>query len=65
MEHFYARTIICPPVHLFVHAITYDGKVEMGVLSVKQIVPDPRRLTDAMRAELDLLLQRRQELVSR
>ena len=65
VEHFYARTIICPPVHLFVHAITYDGKVEMGVLSVKQIVPDPRRLTDAMRAELDLLLQRRQELVSR
>lgn len=56
VEHIYARTIICPPVHLFVHAITYDGKVDMGVLSVRQIVPDPQRLTDGMRAELDLLL---------
>ena len=60
VEHIYARTIICPPVHLFVHAITYDGKVDMGVLSVRQIVPDPERLTAGFRAELDLLLDRRQ-----
>ena len=57
VEHIYARTIICPPVHLFVHAITYDGKVDMGVLSVRDIMPDPQALTAGMRAELDLLLQ--------
>lgn len=59
VEHIYARTIICPPVHLFVHAITYNGKVDMGVLSVRQIMPDPERLTAGLRAELELLLAHR------
>ena len=57
VEHVYARTIICPPVHLFVHAITYVDQIDMGVLSVAQIVPDPQRLTAGMRAELDVLLE--------
>lgn len=58
VEHLYARTIICPPVHLFVHAITYDGKIEMGVLSVRQLLPDPDVLAAGIEAELAELLAR-------
>ncbi len=58
VEHLYARIIICPPVHLFIHAITYDGLVEMGILSVKQLLPDPDRMAGLLRTELDALLAR-------
>ncbi|MEP7160816.1 MAG: wax ester/triacylglycerol synthase domain-containing protein [Dermatophilaceae bacterium] len=57
VEHMYARTIVCPPVHLFVHAITYAGSAELGVLSLREVLPDPDALAAGLRAELDLLLR--------
>lgn len=56
IENFYGRMIICPPVHLFFHSVTYRGMVEFGITSVRQLVPDPDRLADGLRAELDRLL---------
>ncbi len=57
VEHMYARTIVCPPVHLFVHAITYAGSAELGVLSLRELLPDPDAFADGLRAELDVLLR--------
>ncbi len=56
IDNFYGRMIICPPVHLFFHSVTYDGMVEFGVTSVKQLVPDPDVLAEGLRRELDRLL---------
>ncbi|GAB79244.1 Diacylglycerol O-acyltransferase [Austwickia chelonae] len=58
VEHLYARTIICPPVYLFIHAISYDGKLEIGILSARELLPDPEAVARNMRAELDALLDR-------
>ncbi|MBW3085300.1 putative diacylglycerol O-acyltransferase [Austwickia sp. TVS 96-490-7B] len=56
VENLYARTVICPPIHLFIHAITYADAVEMGVLSVAEILPDPEVVTAGLRRELDALV---------
>lgn len=48
--------IICPPVHLFIHSTTYNGLVEFGVTSVKELVPDPDVITEGLRTELELQL---------
>lgn len=57
VEHMYARTIVCPPVQLFVHAITYADSAELGVLSLRELLPDPDAFADGLRAELDVLLR--------
>lgn len=56
VENMYARAIIHSPVHLFFHSITYNGSVEFGVTTVKEVVPDVHALTTGLRAELDDLL---------
>lgn len=56
VEHIYARMIIHSPVHLFFHSMTYNGSVEFGVTTVKEIVPDVHALTAGLRTELDQLL---------
>ncbi len=57
ISHLYARTIICPPIHLFFSSVTYDGKVDFSITTVEQLCPDPERLGDGLRAELDRLLE--------
>ncbi len=57
-EHLYARTIVCPPVHLFIHAITYAGHADLGVLSLRQLLPDPDTLAEGLKSELELLVER-------
>ncbi|WP_162873050.1 wax ester/triacylglycerol synthase family O-acyltransferase [Austwickia chelonae] len=57
VEHLYARTIICPPVYLFIHAISYDGKLEIGILSARELLPDPDAVAHHMRTELEALLE--------
>jgi WS/DGAT/MGAT family acyltransferase len=52
----FLRGIVCPPVHLFFAAITYDQHVDISVTTVRQLCPDPQTLVDGLRAELDLLL---------
>ena len=52
----FVRGIVCPPVHLFFAAITYDQHVDISVTTVRQLCPDPQALVDGLRAELDLLL---------
>jgi WS/DGAT/MGAT family acyltransferase len=52
----FLRGIVCPPVHLFFAAITYDQHVDISVTTVRQLCPDPQALVDGIRAELDQLL---------
>ncbi|HYO86081.1 MAG TPA: wax ester/triacylglycerol synthase domain-containing protein [Dermatophilaceae bacterium] len=56
IENYYGRMIICPPVHLFIHSVTYNGLVEFGVTSVKELVPDPEVIAEGLRTELELQL---------
>ena len=56
ITHMYARTIICPPINLFVQTLTYNGKVDVSITTLEQVCPDPQALADGLRAELDRLL---------
>ncbi len=58
IERFTMRTIICPPVHLFVAAVSYAGRLEVGVTTVAELVPDPGTLTAGLSAELAALVVR-------
>ncbi|MFP5347024.1 MAG: wax ester/triacylglycerol synthase domain-containing protein [Actinomycetes bacterium] len=52
----FLRGIICPPVHLFFGAVTYEQHVDVSVTTVRQLCPDPQALVDGLRTELDRLL---------
>lgn len=53
----FLRGVVCPPIHLFFAAITYDQHVHVTVTTVRELCPDPQALVDGMRAELDRLLE--------
>lgn len=55
IRNHYSRMIICPPVHLFINAMTYNGLIEFGVTSVHELVPDPEKIIDGLTRELDAL----------
>ena len=52
----FARTIICPPINLFISSVTYNGSIDFSITTVAQLCPDPKRLAAGLRAELDELL---------
>ncbi|MEO7132122.1 MAG: wax ester/triacylglycerol synthase family O-acyltransferase [Dermatophilaceae bacterium] len=52
----FLRGIICPPVHLFFAAITYNQHVDITVTTVHQLCPDPQALVDGLKTALDQLL---------
>ena len=52
----FLRGVVCPPIHLFFAAITYDQDVHVTVTTVRELCPDPEALVDGMRVELDRLL---------
>ena len=56
LTHMYARMIICPPIHLFVQALTYDGKIDFSITTLEQLCPDPQALANGLRVELDRLI---------
>ena len=41
LTHMYARMIICPPIHLFVQALTYDGKIDFSITTPRATMPRP------------------------
>lgn len=51
----FLRGIVCPPLHLFFAAITYDQHVDVSVTTVRQLCPDPQALVDGLQTELDRL----------
>jgi WS/DGAT/MGAT family acyltransferase len=55
ITHMYARTIICPPINLFVQALSYNGKVDVSITTLEQVCPNPKALADGMVAELERL----------
>ena len=56
ITHVYARTIVCPPINLFVCSYTYAGIIDLSITTVEQLCPDPETLAQGLRAELDRLL---------
>lgn len=62
VEAMHARTIVCPPVNLFFHSITYNGVVEFGITTIRQLVEDPDELAQGLHDELALLLEAAQQL---
>lgn len=56
ITHMYARTIVCPPINLFISSVTYNGSVDFSITSIAQLCPDPKTLADGLHAELDRLL---------
>jgi WS/DGAT/MGAT family acyltransferase len=52
----FLRGIVCPPIHLFFAAITYDQHVDISVTTLRELCPDPQALVDGLGAELDRLL---------
>ncbi|WP_347350875.1 wax ester/triacylglycerol synthase family O-acyltransferase [Intrasporangium sp.] len=56
VANIFLRGIVCPPIHLFVAAITNGQHVDVSVTTVRQLCPDPQALVDGMRVELDRLL---------
>ena len=54
--HMYARMTICPPIHLFFQALTYAGAIDVSITTVEQLCPNPQRLADGLRTELDRLI---------
>jgi diacylglycerol O-acyltransferase / wax synthase len=57
LEHIFGRTMLMAGVALFVHCISYDGRLEFGVTALSELVPDPQRITDGFRTRLDELLE--------
>ena len=56
ITHIYARTIVCPPVNLFICSYTYAGIIDFSITTIQQLCPDPETLAQGLRAELDRLL---------
>ncbi|MGV1008115.1 MAG: wax ester/triacylglycerol synthase domain-containing protein [Dermatophilaceae bacterium] len=56
ITHMYARTIVCPPVNLFMCSYTYEGIIDFSVTTIEQLCPDPEALAVGLRTELDRLL---------
>lgn len=56
VAHMYGRTLVIPPMRVFVHAVVYDGKVELGVTALREVLPEPEVFLDAVRDELGALL---------
>ena len=54
--HLRQDAIICPPIRLFVQALTYAGAIDFSITTVEQLCPDPKPLADGLRAELDRLV---------
>jgi WS/DGAT/MGAT family acyltransferase len=57
LEHIFGRTMVLSGVALFVHCISYDGRLEFGVTVLSEVIPDPQNLADGFRAHLDALLE--------
>ncbi len=56
ITHMYARTIVCPPVHLFMCSYTYAGTIDFSVTTIEELCPDPEALAAGLQTELDRLL---------
>lgn len=56
VRHCYGRTFVIPPQQLFVHAVVYDGVVDVGLTSLRASVPHPDSLLRLLRPELDALV---------
>ncbi|MGB8386085.1 MAG: WS/DGAT domain-containing protein, partial [Dermatophilaceae bacterium] len=56
ITHMYARTIVCPPVNLFMCSYTYDGIIDFSITTIEQLCPDPETLAAGLQTELDRLL---------
>ena len=44
-------------VGLFIHCLSYDGRLEFGVTVLSELVPDPQVIADGFRTQLDRLLE--------
>ena len=42
ITHMYARTILCPPINLFICSYTYAGIIDFSITTIEQAVPRPR-----------------------
>jgi hypothetical protein len=56
LEHIFGRTMLISGVALFVHCISYDGRLEFGVTALSEVVPDPQRIAEGFRVRLYQLL---------
>ena len=56
ITHMYARTIVCPPINLFICSYTYDGIIDFSITTIEQLCPDPEALAAGLQTELDRLL---------
>jgi WS/DGAT/MGAT family acyltransferase len=56
ITHMYARTIVCPPINLFMCSYTYEGSIDFSVTTIEQLCPDPEALAAGLQTELDRLL---------
>ncbi len=56
VAHMYGRTLVIPPMRVFVHAVVYDGKMELGVTALREVLPEPEVFLDAVHDELAALL---------
>lgn len=52
----YARTIICPPIHLFFQAVTYGADIDISITTVELLCASPQALADGIREEFDRFL---------
>jgi WS/DGAT/MGAT family acyltransferase len=52
----FLRGIVCPPIHLFFAAITYDQHIDVSVTTLRELCPDPQALVDGLTVELDRLV---------
>jgi WS/DGAT/MGAT family acyltransferase len=57
LEHIFGRTMAMAGVGLFIHCLSYDGRLEFGVTVLSELVPDPQVIADAFRTQLDRLLE--------
>jgi WS/DGAT/MGAT family acyltransferase len=56
ITHMYARTIVCPPINLFICSYTYAGIIDFSITTIEQLCPDPDVLAEGLQTELDRLL---------
>lgn len=56
ITHVYARTILCPPINLFICSYTYAGIIDFSITTIQQLCPDPETLAAGLQTELDRLL---------
>ena len=46
----YARTIVCPPINLFMCSYTYAGIIDFSITTIEQLCPDPEALAEGLEA---------------